>query len=304
LQICILSNKIYLIVNFLYLIIDKHSAKSLYIRGEIKYKDMWEGVRVKRVQEGSIHVYFRGNNRNNVFYDDADRVSFLRRCGFYSNKYNSTVQEFVLMDNHIHLQIQTNQLTRLMTSMLGSFGHYYNRKHNSIGNLFQSPFNSVCKYSDDWKIDSMLYILQNPLAADLCKHPADYKWSSYHYHFKRKSPLMKYVQVDTSLMDKYFTTNIKLDSAIFDRKIKNIEIDEYKHKQFDRLSNNDLCNLISKLTNGKSIFSLTKSELDELIIRLNLETNASMFQIASLTHENYDYVRIICRIASESSDKP
>ena len=258
-------------------------------------KDMWEGLRVTRVQEGSIHVYFRGNNRSNVFYEDVDRVSFLSRCGYYSKKYNSTVQEFVLMDNHIHLQLQTNQLTRLMKSILVSFVHYYNQKHNTSGNLFQSPFSSVCKYSDEWKIDSMLYILQNPLAAEICKHPADYKWSSYHFHFNRKSPLKKYIQVDTNLMDKYFKTYKKFDSAIFERKIKNVEIDEYKHKQFDRLSNSDLCNLILKLTNGKSIYSLTKSELEELIIKLNVETNASMFQIASLTHENYDFVKKICK---------
>ena len=256
---------------------------------------MWEGFRVKRVQEGSIHVYFRGNNRNNVFYDDVDRISFLNRCGFYSNKYCSTVQEFALMDNHVHLQLQTSQLTRLMSAMLCSFGSYYNKKHNTSGSIFQSPFSSVCKFSDEWKIDSMLYILQNPLAAELCKHPADYKWSSYSFHFKGNSPLKKYIQVDTGLIDNRFETIKKLDLAIFERKIKNIEIDEYKHKQFDRLSNNDLSVLISRLINGKSIFALTKPELENLIIMLNTQTNASMFQIASLTHENYDYIRKICR---------
>lgn len=267
----------------------------IFVHNLYKNWDMWEGVRVTRMQEGSIHVYFRGNNRNNVFYDDADRISFISRCGFYSNKYNSIIQEFVLMDNHVHLQIQTTQLTRLMTAMLVSFGHYYNRKHNTSGNLFQSPFNSVCKYSDEWKIDSMLYILQNPLAADICKHPADYKWSSYNFHFNRKPPLKKHIQIDTSLMDKCFVTNKKLDSAIFERKIKNVEIDEFKHKQFDRLSNSELCGIISKLSNGKGIDSLTKCELEDLIIKLNTETNASMFQIASLTHENYDFVKIICK---------
>lgn len=257
--------------------------------------DMWEGLRVKRVQKGSIHVYFRGNNRNNVFYDDADRISFLIRCGYYSKKYCSVVQEFALMDNHVHLQLQTSQLTRLMTSMLCSFGHYYNRKHNTSGTLFQSPFNSVCKHYDEWKIDSMLYILQNPLAAEICNHPADYKWSSYNFHFNGKTPLKKYIQVDTSLVDKNFKTIKELDTAIFERKIKNVEIDEYKHKQFDRLSNSDLCSLISKLTNGKSIFTLTKSELEDLIIKLHTETSASMFQIAILTHEHYDYVKKTCK---------
>jgi len=255
---------------------------------------MWEGVRVVREQEGSIHVYFRGNNRHNVFYDDVDRVSFLSRCGFYSNKYDSVIQEFVLMDNHVHLQIQTNQLTRLMRAIMVSYGHWYSRQHSTNGNLFQSPFRSVCKYSDEWKIDSMLYILQNPLAAEICKHPADYKWSSYSFHFNGKSPLRKHLQVDTILIDNHFKTRKEFDTAIFERKVKNLEIDEYQHKHFDRLSNEDLCEIISKITNGKSVYSLTKSEIDNLIKRLNAETNASMFQIASVTHENYDYVRALC----------
>lgn len=257
---------------------------------------MWEGLRVTRVQEGSIHVYFRGNNRNNVFYDDTDRISFLNRCGFYSQKYDSDFQEFILMDNHVHLQIQTNQLTRLMRAILVSFGHWYSRQHNTNGNLFQSPFKSVCKYSDEWKIDSMLYILQNPLAAEICKHPADYKWSSYNFHFNGKTPLRKYIQIDTSLIDNYFKTKRQFDAAIFERKIKNLEIDEYHQKHFDKLSNEELCKIVSIITDGKSIFKLTKSEIDNLIKRLNAETNASMFQIASLTHENYDYVRKICAI--------
>lgn len=257
--------------------------------------NMWKGGRVAREQEGSIHVYFRGNNRHNVFYDDTDRISFLNRCSFYSDKYDSYVQDFVLMDNHIHLQLQTNQLSKLMSSLLISFVHWYNRKYNTTGNLFQSPFSSVCKYSDAWKIDSMLYILQNPLAAGICKHPADYKWSSYNFHFNRKSPLIKHIHLDTSLMDKHFENIKKLDSAIFERKTRNLEIDEYKHKYFDMLSNDELCEIISKLTKGKSIYKLTKSEIEGLIKRLNAETNATMFQISSLTHENYDYVRKLCR---------
>ena len=43
---------------------------------------MWEGGRKSREQIGSIHVFIRGNNRRNVFYDDYDRIEFLKKSTF------------------------------------------------------------------------------------------------------------------------------------------------------------------------------------------------------------------------------
>lgn len=257
---------------------------------------MWEGGRKSREQIGSIHVFIRGNNRRNVFYDDYDRIEFLKRCNFYGSKYNSIIQEFVLMDNHVHLQTQTDQLSNFISALLVSFIHYYKKKYNTVGNLFQSPFGSVCKHTDAWKIDSMLYILQNPLSAKICQYPAEFKWSSFNLHFNGKSPLKKYISIDSSLVDSCYRSKKKLEDAVAERKIRNMEIDEYHHMHFDKLSNEDLCAVIDKMTNGKNIFSLTNREIDNLIKCLYKETNASMFQIASLTHENYDYVRKLCRI--------
>lgn len=258
--------------------------------------NMWEGCKTKRVQKGNIHIYIRGNNRNNVFYDDVDKISFLNRSNFFALKYSTIINEFVLMDNHVHIQAETDYISLFMKALLISYVRWYNNKYSTHGNLFQSPFNSVCKYSDVWKINSMLYILQNPLAAEICKHPADYKWSSYNFHFNGKSPLRKHIQVDTHLIDNHFKTRKELDTAIFERKIKNLEIDEYQHKHFDRLSNEELCEIISKITNGKSVYKLTKNEVEDLIKRVYKETNASMFQLASIMHENYEYVRKVCGV--------
>jgi REP element-mobilizing transposase RayT len=256
---------------------------------------MWKGSKVERVQSGSIHVYIRGNNRHNVFYDDIDRIEFLNRCYFFAKSYDTQIQEFVLMDNHVHLQVETWQLSKFIRPFLISYVHWYNKKYNITAKLFQTPFNSVCKYSDSWKIDSMLYILQNPLKAEICEHPADYKWSSYNFHFNGKSSLRKYILLDTDLMDKYYKSKAELEKAVFQRRIKNMEIDEYQYKHFDKITNADLCKIIAELTEGKSVFKLNKNELESLIIQLNNETNASLVQIASITHENYDYVRNLCK---------
>ena len=245
-----------------------------------------------------IFIYrliIRLSDEYTYIYDNYDRIAFLERSYYYASKYGTIINEFALMDNHVHLQAETDSLSQYMKAFLISYVRWYNRKYSTHGNLFQSPFNSVCKYTESWKIESMLYILQNPLAADICKHPADYKWSSYNFHFNGKSPLRKYIMLDTNLIDNQFKTKKVFDEAIFERKIKNMGIDEYQHKQYDRLSNDELCEIISKLSNGKSIYNLAKNDVEQLIKKLNSETNASMFQIATIMHENYDYVRTICK---------
>ncbi len=61
--------------------------------------------RKARIQSGNIHVYLRGNCRYNVFYDDKDRIEFLIRCNNVAHKYDTKILAFVLMDNHVHLQL-------------------------------------------------------------------------------------------------------------------------------------------------------------------------------------------------------
>ena len=46
---------------------------------------------------------------------------------------------------------------------------------------------------------------------------------------------------------------------------------------------------------GKSIYMLTIDEVESLLRFLKQETNASYRQIASLTHQNYNYVIKICK---------
>ncbi len=73
---------------------------------------------------------------------------------------------------------------------------------------------SYCKYSEEWIINSILYILNNPVSALLCDHPSEYAWSSYHFLFHRQNSLAKHIEIDTSLIYKHFKNRIELDEAI------------------------------------------------------------------------------------------
>ncbi len=53
------------------------------------------------------HFTCRGNERNRIFKDDADRKEFLDILGDSLEKYAAQLHGYVLMDNHFHLILHT-----------------------------------------------------------------------------------------------------------------------------------------------------------------------------------------------------
>ena len=49
------------------------------------------------------HITQRGNRREDVFFDEADRVAYLAWLGEYCAKYKVKVLAYCLMTNHVHV---------------------------------------------------------------------------------------------------------------------------------------------------------------------------------------------------------
>lgn len=258
-------------------------------------------IKKKREQSGSFHVYFRGNHRFNVFSNDTERLVFLKLCNKYSQSYMTVIQEFVLMDNHVHLQVFTHQLTKFMRILLHSFSIWYNKEKGVNGTIFESPFNSSIKRTREWMIDSMLYILQNPIKAGICKHPKDYKWSSYHFHFqqydKTSNPLNSVIDINTSFIDQEFTTKSNLAKAVISKNLSISGLKENADYKWKRINDVDFWKFVNtKIERGKSIYYLTENELASLVLQIRNETGASYRQIAVNLHIPELYVRKICSV--------
>jgi len=255
---------------------------------------MWKGRLQPRIQTGVIHVYIRGNNRFHVFYDEFDRIEFLKQCQRAANQHNTTITEFTLMDNHAHLQIETENLSLFMKSLLQGYVQWYNRKNGVRDKLFKSPFNSSCKFSTERIIDNKLYILQNPLEENMCNHPSDYKWSSYKFHFGQKTHLSKYIQLNTKPIDNFYKSIGAFNKAILEKAKSSNKSDRATTDTWEKISDSEVAKYALRIIAPKKIFQLNSDEIRILIVRLKKETDASYRQISSLTHENYDYVRKIC----------
>ena len=53
------------------------------------------------------HVIVRGNQRQDIFFDDQDRQEYLERVKRYKDELEFILYAYVLMANHVHLLMET-----------------------------------------------------------------------------------------------------------------------------------------------------------------------------------------------------
>jgi putative transposase len=131
---------------------------------------------------GAIHhVVAQGNNRGAVALDDIDRVSLLRRLAREVSRHAWRCHAYCLMDTHLHALVETPEpnLGPGIGRLLGGHAHWFNGRHSREGHVFTSSFYSQPIQRDEHFVAASVYVVVNPVAAGLCTHPADWRWSSY-----------------------------------------------------------------------------------------------------------------------------
>jgi REP element-mobilizing transposase RayT len=127
------------------------------------------------------HVTSRGNERRDIFRDDADRLMFLQILGQAVKRFGWSVTAWVLMTNHFHLVIQTHQpnLSRGMHWLNGTYSAWFNRRHKRSGHLLQGRFKSTLVEGENYLREVIRYTVLNPVRAGMVVRPEEYRWSSY-----------------------------------------------------------------------------------------------------------------------------
>lgn len=140
-------------------------------------------ARVKKSLDGIYHIIERGNEKKDIFHDDADRIKFLKILQRNKEKYAYKVYAYCLMSNHVHLLIGSNgsDISQVMKSINVSYVIYFNRKHNRCGHLFQDRFKSEYIDSDNYLLEASRYIHLNPVRAGLITIDklSSYLWTSF-----------------------------------------------------------------------------------------------------------------------------
>ena len=158
----------------------------------------------RAIDEGLIyHALNRGNNRGDVFSDDADRQAFLEALGRTRDRYPFRLLGYCLMSSHFHLLVRPGpgqSISRILQSLTVAHTWRHHRRHRSSGHVWQGRFKSPVIQDDDHLLTVLRYIEANPLRAGMVDAAGDYRWSSFPAHgLGRPDPLLDPITVYESL---------------------------------------------------------------------------------------------------------
>lgn len=156
----------------------------------------------KRAESGVYHVVVRGNGRQIIFYDDADRRTFLTMLARRMDENGVAVWAWCLMDNHVHLLVEDpeNGLSHAMQALLTGYARYFNAKTGHVGHVFQQRFFSEPIESERYLVAAVRYIHINP-EKDGIEAASAYRWSSYAEYAGGPLPIGRKLCATGSVLD-------------------------------------------------------------------------------------------------------
>lgn len=127
------------------------------------------------------HITSRGNHREAIYDDVADKELFLSVLDEVCRDCNWVCHAYCLMSNHYHLLIETPDanLSKGMRQLNGIYTQSYNRSHGRSGHLFQGRYKAILVEKESYLIELARYIVLNPVRAQMVRSAKDWRWSSY-----------------------------------------------------------------------------------------------------------------------------
>ena len=152
--------------------------------------------------EGNFyHIYNRGNNRENIFFEEKNYYYFLEKYDKYLSNHLETYA-YCLLPNHFHLLVRVKEKTskafetfpewvaspevshlspleKAFKDFFITYAKAINSAYDRTGSLFQYKFKRKIIDKQKYLTRLIVYIHLNPIRLGLCKHPSDWKFSSY-----------------------------------------------------------------------------------------------------------------------------
>ena len=160
------------------------------------------------------HVLGRGNQKQDVFLGDEDRHAYLKRVQHYREEIGFSLYAYVLMPNHVHLLIETDQvpLSKIMQRISLTYTQYFNRKYDKVGHVFQGRYKALLCDRDEYLLALVRYIHLNPVRTHLVEGPRQFRWSSHHEYLNGRAEI-----TDAEAILKMFSPDLQTARIMYEQ---------------------------------------------------------------------------------------
>jgi len=213
-------------------------------------------------ESGVYHVLFRGVNQQNIFEEDADFNKLTETIATVKRDLGFEIYAYCFMSNHVHIVLKeksVGDISLIMKRILTKYARWYNIKYGRSGALIANRYKSVPVEIDEYFLNLIRYVHQNPIKAGIVNRVENYPYSSF----------LEYV-TESNLTDTDFALQmIGLEEFIDYHQ----EIEEMNFRVTDSKKKTDEEVLIFlkknyKIDNPKMISKFSKSDRDKILVDL------------------------------------
>ncbi len=247
---------------------------------------------------GIYHIVLRSVNQHIIFEENSDYQKFLYILSDCKMNYGIDIYAYCLMDNHIHILLRApaDKLSNFFQSLGTRFVRWYNNKYLRSGHLFQDRFYSTAIETDRAFLAALAYIHNNPVKANICRYPTEYKWSSCNAYYGKKNILIDLILAFSIAGSKdslhhYFAK----ESYYFDDKLFENDHRESKHFFTDEKAL-EVFKATTKLPSTSAVESLCRVERNRFVRKLR-EKGLTVKQVARLMDISETTVKRLCQMS-------
>lgn len=135
------------------------------------------------------HVILRGNHREVLFGNAADRLALNDIVADVTQRFGVRIHAFCWMSNHLHalIQIAERPLGHIIQRIAMRYSRYRHKALRTTGHLFERRHKAKLVDVDAYFLTLLRYIHLNPIKAHIVSNPADYPWSSHRAYLGTES---------------------------------------------------------------------------------------------------------------------
>ena len=146
-----------------------------------------------------FHIICQGLDKSYIFDHKEDIEKYITFMNKLKDEFNIHVIAYCVMNNHVHMLIETEVIRNMslfMQKLNTKYANYYNKKYQHVGFVFRNRFKSEAIFSESYMYNCINYIFNNPVSANICQNPIDYPYSN----------IREYIQLNGDLKIKISNT--------------------------------------------------------------------------------------------------
>ncbi|MGI0107894.1 transposase [Salinimicrobium sp. WS361] len=173
-------------------------------------------MKIEPIETGNFyHIYNRGNNGSNIFFEEENYSYFLRLYEKYIPPVADTFA-WCLMRNHFHLLLYLKtdseikkedylffpgkeskkpDASRQLGHLFNAYAQAINKKYGRTGSLMEKSFERKRITSEDYLKQIIFYIHNNPVHHGVVQRMREYPWSSYNIIISDNPTIVKRKEV-------------------------------------------------------------------------------------------------------------